>query len=68
MHQKFPKEGFVRLPQILSVIPISPSSWWRGVKAGKYPDPVKLGKRTTAWRVKDIRELISSLSNKGSDA
>ena len=64
MQQKFPQEGFVRLPQILSVIPVSASSWWRGVKSGKYPGPVKLGERTTAWRVADIRELILSLSEK----
>jgi len=56
------KEGFVRLPQILSVIPVSASTWWRGVKSGKYPQPVKLGERTTAWRVGDIRELIAFLS------
>ena len=46
----FPEFGFVRLPQILACIPI-------------YPKPVKLGPRTTAWRVEDIRELIERLSN-----
>ncbi len=64
MPQNFPQEGFVRLPQILSVIPVSASSWWRGVKSGKYPGPVKLSARTTAWRVADIRQLIVSLSEK----
>lgn len=64
MYQNFPQEGFVRLPQILSVIPVSASSWWRGVKSGKYPSPVKIGVRTTAWRVADIRQLIVTLSEK----
>lgn len=56
----FPKTGFVRLNQILAPagpIPVSKSSWWAGVKDGRYPKPVKLGPRTTAWRAKEIRAL-----------
>jgi prophage regulatory protein len=59
-----PETGFVRLPSIISPrgpIPISRSSWWAGVKSGRYPQPVKLAPRTTAWRVEDIRELIARL-------
>ena len=62
MVQNFPRVGFVRLPQILSVIPVSRSTWLRGVKSGKYPQPVSLTERTRAWRVEDIRELIESIS------
>lgn len=58
---KLPEEGFVRLPLILSIIPIGKSSWWAGVKAGRYPKPLKISSRTTAWRVEDIRKLISSI-------
>ena len=53
-----PAIGFMRLPAILHVYPVSKSSWWAGVKSGKYPQPVRLGPRTTAWRVSDIRALI----------
>jgi len=28
------------------------------VKTGKFPKPVKLGEKITAWRVEDIRALI----------
>lgn len=42
------------------IFPISASAWWLGVKAGRYPKPVKLGPNTTAWRVEDIRALIES--------
>ncbi len=55
-----PAEGYARLPQVLAAIPVSKSTWWNGVKAGKYPKPVKLGPRTTAWRVEDIRALIAA--------
>ena len=57
-----PATGFVRLPAILRVFPISRSSWWAGVKAGKYPQSVKLGPRTTAWRVEEIHALIQNAS------
>jgi predicted DNA-binding transcriptional regulator AlpA len=40
------------------LIPVSRSTWWAGVKSGRYPRPVKLGPRITAWRVEDIRRLI----------
>jgi predicted DNA-binding transcriptional regulator AlpA len=56
-----PVEGYVRLPQVLSVFPISKSSWWAGVADGRYPQPVKLSPRVTAWKVEDIRQLIADL-------
>jgi prophage regulatory protein len=59
--QTLPDTGFVRLPQVLTVIPVSKSSWWEGVKAGKYPQPIKLGPNTTAWKVSDIRALIQQI-------
>jgi prophage regulatory protein len=62
-----PTEGFVRLPLILALIPVGRSTWWAGVKSGRYPPPVKLGPRTTAWRVEDIRRLISSAVSAGTE-
>ena len=47
------------IPPIPAVIPVSKSTWWAGVKSGRYPQPVRtLGRRITAWRVEDIRTLI----------
>jgi len=59
--ESLPREGFVRLKSILAPIgpiPVGKSTWWAGVKDGRYPTPVKLGPRITAWRVEDIRDLI----------
>ena len=53
-----PAEGYVRLPSILAVYPVSATTWHNGVREGKYPKPVKLGARTTAWKVSDIRALL----------
>ncbi len=66
-----PKTGYVRLNQIIgdprspqtapAVIPVSRSTWWAGVKSGRFPKPVKIGPRISAWRVEDIRALIEQL-------
>lgn len=59
----FPTTGFVRLSAIIAPngpIPVSKSTWWAGIKDGRFPKPVKLGPRITAWRVEDIRSLIDS--------
>lgn len=63
-----PETGYLRLRQIIGnpkadppqppIIPVSKSTWWDGVKAGRFPAPVKLGPRITAWRVEDIRDLL----------
>ncbi|MEW9838586.1 helix-turn-helix transcriptional regulator [Mesorhizobium marinum] len=58
---RLPDSGFVRLSSILAPngpIPVGKSTWWAGVKDGRFPAPVKLGPRITAWRVEDIRSLI----------
>jgi prophage regulatory protein len=58
---EIPTLGFIRLSSILAPlgpIPVSKSTGWAGVKSGRFPKPVKLGPRTTAWNVLDIRALI----------
>jgi len=60
-----PSSGFLRLPQILKIIPVSKSAWWQGCKTGRFPRPVKLGPRTTAWRVSDIHTLIERAGSEG---
>jgi len=58
---QLPETGFLRLPQVLAFIPVGKSTWWAGVKSGRYPQPVKsLGQRVTCWRVEDIRKLIEA--------
>ena len=65
---QLPETGFLRLPQIIGdpqaeppitpIIPVKKSCWWDGVRTGRFPKPVKLG-RCTMWRVEDIRALIA---------
>ena len=66
-----PETGFLRLRQIIGnpkadppvppLIPVSRSTWWAGVASGRFPQPLKLGPKTTVWRVEDIRSLISNV-------
>lgn len=63
-----PDTGFLRLTQIIgdakadppvpALIPIGRSTWWHGVRTGRFPQPFKLGPRTTVWRAEDIHRLI----------
>lgn len=66
--------GYLRLKQIIgdkqnqdsvALIPVSKSTWWAGVKNGRFPAPVKLTERTTAWKAEDILNLIEQIRQKG---
>lgn len=62
---RMPEEGFVRLPVVLSVYPISPAAWWEGIRRKDLPRGVKLTERITGWDVKAIRALIAAKAGKG---
>lgn len=51
----------LRLPQVLEIIPVSKSTWWEGVKSGRFPASIKLGGRITVWRSSDIQKYIDEV-------
>lgn len=57
-----PLKGFLRLPKVLDLYPVSEAAWWAGVKEGRYPKPVKLSPRCSAWTVESIKQLIDSVT------
>jgi prophage regulatory protein len=57
--EKLPSTGLLRVDQVLQFVPISRSCWWSGVKSGKFPQPVRLSQRVTAWRAADIQEVVA---------
>ncbi len=67
-YSSLPETGYLRLSQIVGdkkagiapIYPVSKSTWWHGVKTGRFPSSVKLSPRITAWRVEDINALIAS--------
>jgi len=71
-----PETGYLRLFQIVgkpasksrpavpAIIPVCASTWWKGVRTGRYPQPTRaLGPRITAWRAEDIRALLESAAS-----
>jgi prophage regulatory protein len=56
-----PATGYVRQSQLIpGILPFSPATLWRLVRAGKFPAPVRLADRITAWDVQDVRNWIVS--------
>jgi prophage regulatory protein len=60
---EIPETGFLRLPDVLTVFPVGKTCWWEGVRAGRYPKPVRISPRCIAWRAEEIRELIKHISD-----
>lgn len=56
-----PESELWRLPAVLAHVPISRSSWFAGVRSGRYPKPVRLSERRVAWRASDIRSFVAAL-------
>jgi prophage regulatory protein len=65
---ELPSTGFLRVHSIVghpkrgipALLPICKTSWWEGVKSGKYPKGFLLGPRTRVWAVEDIKKLIEA--------
>lgn len=61
-----PTTGYVRLAQlhgnpkrgIPGILPWSPATTWRRVRAGTFPAPIKLSEKVTAWRAEAIRQFL----------
>lgn len=52
--------AFVRVTQIVGpLVPCSRSTWWRYVKTGKAPQPIKLGAGVTVWNVGQLRKWLA---------
>jgi prophage regulatory protein len=59
-------DRLLRLKDIVGpsgLLPISKSSWWKGIREGRYPAGIKIAPRTTAWRKSSVLALIKNLEN-----
>ncbi|KAA0889936.1 AlpA family transcriptional regulator [Pusillimonas sp. ANT_WB101] len=64
---KLPATGLLRLKQIIGdkkagihpLIPVSRETWYTGMRSGRYPQSVKIGAQAVAWRVEDIRKIMT---------
>lgn len=57
-----PETGFLRLADVLKLVPVCKTAWYNGVRSGDFPQPVALGKRARGYRVEDVRALIDRLN------
>ncbi len=64
MSDAYKQRNLLRLKEVLALYPISRTSWYDGVKMGLYPQPVRLGKKTVAWRASEIEAAINQLNAK----
>jgi prophage regulatory protein len=46
------------VPPSPPIVPVSKSTWWAGVKDGRFPQPFKLSPGVTVWRSEDVYALI----------
>jgi predicted DNA-binding transcriptional regulator AlpA len=59
--QNIPSTGYLRQAQLIGhILPIGATTLWRWVNAGKFPKPIKLSARVTAWRAEDVRAWIEA--------
>jgi hypothetical protein len=65
----YPDSGFVRQSQLVqspkrpghpAPLPFSAPTLWRNVKNGKFPKPVRLSSRVTAWNVGTVRAWMAA--------
>jgi predicted DNA-binding transcriptional regulator AlpA len=54
--------GFLRLPQVMQLIPIGKTSIYEKIRKGEFPAQIKLGTKTSVWRREDIDAYIKKMS------
>ena len=54
-------DALLRLPQVLKLIPVSRSTWYAGLRSGRFPPGVQVTRRCVAWRESDVKAVIDSL-------
>ena len=57
------EQKFLRLPQILQLIPIGKSTLWEKVKKGEFPKQIKLEPKISVWKASDVQAYIENHCN-----
>ncbi|MCC6162119.1 MAG: AlpA family phage regulatory protein [Acidobacteria bacterium] len=60
--------ALLRLPAVLDLIGVSPSTLYQRIRDGEFPRPVAIGSRARAWRAQDVRAWIESRPTSGARA
>jgi prophage regulatory protein len=57
---QMPLVAYLRIAQLITVLPISRAQIWRLVKAGTFPQPIKLSANVTAWKASEIQAWLDA--------
>lgn len=60
-----PESGYIRLPEVLHILPVCKATFYKGIRSGIYPAPTKISERCSAWKIEEIRQLFSKMTNEG---
>lgn len=55
-------DRLLRLREVLTIVPVSRTTWYDGMRIGLYPSPVNLGGRRVAWWLSDVLGAIAALN------
>ncbi len=55
--RQYHPDALLRLSEVLELISISKSSWYAGLKSGRFPKPMEVGPRTKRYRHRDIKAI-----------
>jgi len=60
-HEKIKTDSdrLLKIGEVLKIIPVSKSTWWKWIREGKAPQPIRLGTRCTFWRQSDVTNLTN---------
>ncbi len=61
MNNNYAPGDILRLKDVLAIVPVSRSTWLRGVDLGTYPAPIRLSERRIGWLKTDIEDFIEGL-------
>lgn len=53
------EDRLIKLPEVLATVGMKKTAWYAGIKAGKYPRPIKRSPRDTVWPMSAIQKLVS---------
>lgn len=59
-----PSDSLLRIGQVLKLVPVSRSAWYKGIRLGIYPPPIKIGRKLAFWRASTIDALITELGGR----
>lgn len=58
--QPSPPPQFLRVKQVAAMFGIGVATWWRWVKDGLAPAPIKIGPGSTVWKLSDLMSYAES--------